>query len=114
MIPTALALPVLAGLLAGAALLAWQGAPWSLAAGTALAAGAPLTFMLWNLRSPGRLENHPLGISILSGLGCVAAMIATQRFGDRHEWALYAALAGLIVWMLWQRAQRSRPQSPRS
>lgn len=114
MIATTLALPALALVLAGAAFLAWQGAPWSLAAGVGLAAGAPLAYILAHLRSPAALEGHPLVISILSGLGCVAVMIALQRFGSGHEWALHAAAAALIVWMLWQRARRNRTRPPQS
>jgi hypothetical protein len=33
-------------------------------------------------------------------------MVAETRFGPNHGWALFVALAALVVWMLWQRGQR--------
>ncbi len=71
-----------------------------------LAAGAPLGFVLWHRFSTTPLTAHPLSVSVASGLGCVAVMVAETRFGPNHGWALFVALAALVVWMLWQRGQR--------
>ena len=108
MISTRVAIPALAALLAGALLLAWQQAHWAFVAGTALSAGAPLGFVLSHHFSATPLTAHPLSVSIASGLGCVAVMVAETRFGPDHRWALLVALAALVVWMLWQREQRGR------
>lgn len=113
MIVTQLTIVGLAALLAGPAVAWWQGAPWPYVLGPVLAAGAPLIFVALRLRSPARLDHHPLVVSILSGLGCVIAMTGVQRFGTAHAWTLYAAAASLAVWMLWQRQARRR-HSPRS
>lgn len=114
MIPSGLAIPALAGLLAGAFVLIWQDAAWPFVAGTALAAGVPLAFMLGRFRSQAALNEHSLVVSILSGLGCVTVMFAIQRFGPDHDWSLIAALAALIIWVLWQRGQRQRSRPPDS
>jgi hypothetical protein len=106
LISTRIAIPALAALLAGALLLAWQQAHWAFVAGTILAAGAPLGFVLWHRFSTTPLTAHPLSVSIASGFGCVAVMVAETRFGPDHSWALFVALAALAVWMLWQREQR--------
>jgi hypothetical protein len=114
LIPTGLAAAALAALLAGACVLLWQGAPWLFVAGAALASGAPLVFVLDQLRAARSLEGHPLVVSILSGLGCVLVMIASQRFGAGHDWALYLAVAALSIWMIWQRGQRRKQEPPRT
>lgn len=112
MISTKLTLVALAALLAGATAALWQGAAWPFVIGPGLAAGAPLFFVALHLRTERSLGHHPITVSVLSGLGCVIAMIGIQRFGDEYAWTLYTALASLIVWMLWQRDQRRRPPSP--
>lgn len=114
MIRTGLAIPALAGLLAGAFFLIWQGAPWAFVAGTALATGAPLVFILGRRRSRERLNEHPLIVSIVSGLGCVTVMVASQRFGSDHDWSLFVAVTALVIWLLWQRGQRRTSLPPES
>lgn len=104
--PTPVAIAALAAVLAGAATALAQGAPWQYPTGAALAAAAPLAFILLRHRSGQPLGGHPVTISVLSGLGCVTVMIARQRFGPGHEWTLWLALAALLVWMLWQRGRR--------
>jgi peptidoglycan/LPS O-acetylase OafA/YrhL len=106
LISTRISILALAASLAGALLLAWQQAHWSFVAGTALSAGAPLAFVLRHRFSSVPLTAHPLSVSVASGLGCVAVMVAETRFGPNHGWALFVALAALVVWMLWQRGQR--------
>lgn len=110
--PTPVAISALAALLAGALFPAWQGAPWAAITGAAIAAGAPLLFLLAFQRRPVRLDGHPLIISIISGLGCVVVMIAETRFGPTRGWPLIVSLLALAVWMVWQRRQRreSRPR----
>ncbi|RFF32847.1 hypothetical protein [Wenzhouxiangella sediminis] len=114
MISTRIAIPALAAVLAGAFLLAWQQAHWSFVAGTALSAGAPLAFVLRQRFSAAPLTAHPLVVSIASGLGCVAVMVAETRFGPDHRWALFIALGALVIWMLWQRGQRGRSRAHRN
>lgn len=106
MIATRPAIAALTTVLVGAAVALVQGAPWPVPAGAALAAVAPLIFILVHRRSAGPLSGHPVAISILSGLGCVTVMVAGQRFGSDHVWTLWLALSALVVWMLWQRGQR--------
>lgn len=80
------------------------------ALGLALAAAAPLGFMIRHWNRPGSGLEHPVAISALSGFGCVMIMIAIQRFGQQYQWVLLAGLAGLIAWMAWQRwVWRSTP-----
>lgn len=112
MIPTPLTLVALAALTAGAIAALWQGAAWPFVIGPGLAAGAPLVFVAVRLRTQRALDHHPITVSVLSGLGCVIAMVGSLRFGDQHAWTLYTALASLIIWMLWQRDQRRHPPSP--
>lgn len=106
MIPTLPAIAALTAVLVGAGIALAQGAPWQFPAGTALAALAPLAFIVVHRRSTRPLSSHPVAVSTLSGLGCVTVMIAAQRFGPGHGWMLWLALSALIVWMLWQRGQR--------
>lgn len=114
MIATPLTLAALATLLAGAVWLWTVGAHWAFVAGTGLAAGAPLAFMIGHLRNRKPMNEHPLLISILSGLGCVTDMIAIQRFGSDHEWALFASVGALALWTLWQRRERTRFRPPQA
>ena len=107
LIPTRLAIAALTAVLVGAGVALAQGAPWQFPAGTTLAALAPLAFILVHRRSTRPLSSHPVAISILSGLGCVTVMVAAQRFGPDREWMVWLALSALIVWMLWQRGQRT-------
>lgn len=104
--PTKLAGPALVLLLAGAGLAAWGPAAWPHPAGLAIAAGAPLGFILRHGFRPIALHHHPVTISCLSGLGCVVVMTGTQRFGPEPAWTLPAALSALVIWTLWQRRQR--------
>lgn len=113
MISTRLAIPVLGAVLAGATVAGLQGAAWPSWAGAALAAGAPLAFILIRAGAETALTEHPLIISIGSGLGCVSVMIGQQRFGPDQGWILPGAVAALIVWMLWQRGQRDRATASR-
>ena len=69
-------------------------------AGLTLAAFAPLAFFLkaFIFRSP-RTPRHPVGFSILGGLGLVLTMAMSYRFGqaagDLHIWAGVTLLAWL-------------------
>ncbi len=107
MIPTPAALAALTVVLVGAGIALAQDAPWQFAAGAALAALAPLVFILAHHRSTRPLSGHPVTVSVLSGLGCVTVMVADRRFAPGHEWMLWLALSALVVWMLWQRGQRN-------
>jgi len=109
--PTPLAVLALAAALAGALIAALQGAPWLCWAGLVLAAGPPLAFILRHARSDRAIEEHPVAVSIASGLGCVMGMVAVQRFGPDYDWTLLACLAALVVWMLWQRSRRRSSRS---
>ncbi|MFP4276108.1 MAG: hypothetical protein ACLFQ2_01665 [Wenzhouxiangella sp.] len=75
--------------------------PGMIPAGLLLAAGAPLAFLLRPPRRPRR--QHPVMISVLSGLGCAVIMVGIQRHGDQYQWALVTALMVLIGWVLYQR-----------
>jgi hypothetical protein len=107
--PATLAVPALALLLAGGGLAAWGQAAWPHPAGLAVAAGAPLLFILQHGARRQTLHHHPVTVSCLSGLGCVIVMIGQQRFGPEPGWTLPAALGALAIWVLWQRRQR-RPE----
>ena len=92
---TLAAIILLSGLLAAAALPLLGAAPWLFPAGMALA-------------------EHPLSVSILSGLGCVLTMIGLQRYGSEYQWTAFCSLAALVTWMLWQHATRRRTLKSRS
>lgn len=104
--PSIIAVPALAFLLAGAGLAVWTQAAWPHPVGLAIASGAPLLYVLNHGRRHDRLPRHPVAVSCLSGLGCVIVMVGQQRFGPNPGWTLPAALAALVIWMLWQRRQR--------
>lgn len=112
-IPTPIAIAALAVLLAGAFLPAWQGGYWTATIGAAVAAGAPLAFLLISGPRPVELDRHPLSISIVSGLGCVLVMAAETRFGPAHGQPLLVAVLALATWLLWQRGQRQGPRQRR-
>src|SRR5699024_7724339 len=99
-----------AALLAGAFVPAWSDGSWTATAGAALAAAAPLVFLLAFRRRRGSLNGHPLIVSVLSGLGCVVVMVAETRAGPAPGGPLFLSLFALAVWMLWQRGQRSRSE----
>lgn len=106
---------LLSGLLAAATLPLLGAAPWLFPAGMALAAVAPLIFIAWHVLTAGPgLSEHPLPVSILSGLGCVLTMIGLQRHGSEYQWTAFCSLAALVTWMLWQRATRLRTLKSRS
>jgi len=108
--PTSVAIAALTTALASAAIAAYSGVTWPLWVGPALAAGAPLAFIALHGRSGEGLAQHPLLVSIASGLGCVVVMFAEQRFGAVGPWMLPAAAGSLIVWVLWQRGRRNPAQ----
>lgn len=107
-----LTLACLAGLgLAG--MLFAQGHSWLFWLGLALAASAPLGFVLLG-RHKQPAHGHPVMVSVLLGLGCVFTLVGVQRFGDNFQWVTGTTLALLIVWMLYQRyhlRQQRRPLS---
>lgn len=112
---TLAAIILLSGLLAAAALPLLGAAPWLFPAGMALAAAAPLFFVTRHvLTSEPGLGEHPLSVSILSGLGCVLTMIGLQRYGSEYQWTAFCSLAALVTWMLWQHATRRRTLKSRS
>jgi len=91
-------------LLAALALIALYGftlsVPFSAPAGLLLASAAPLTFFIWLMSArPARTEEHPVIVSVLSGLGAVMAMMAVYRFGDSHQPFLVGAVLALAGWM---------------
>lgn len=107
--PKSITIAALSALLAGAFFSAWQGAHWAATVGAAIAAGAPLVFLLFLRGGPLRLDGHPLAVSIISGFGCVLVMTAETRFGPTGGKPLLVSLLALAVWMLWQRGHRKRP-----
>ncbi|HSH28179.1 MAG TPA: hypothetical protein VK972_10515 [Wenzhouxiangella sp.] len=109
-IPTPAAIAILALLLAGAFLPAWQGGHWMATVGAVIAAGTPLAFLLVSRPRPVELDRHPLSISIVSGLGCVLVMIAETRFGPARGQPLLVAVLALATWLLWRRRQRRGPR----
>ena len=77
---------------------------WSWA-GLFLAAGAPSAFFSWVfITRPPRTAAHPLGISIISGLGLAITMTMSWRYGDAaglvHLWA-GLAFVSWIMFLRW-------------
>ena len=73
--------------------------------GMALAALGPLAFLAWVfIRKPARTAHHPVGYSIISGLGLAMTMAMSWRHGDAagmiHIWA-GLALVSWIVYLRW-------------
>jgi len=82
--------------------------PWLLGAGLALAAGAPLAFMLrHHLAGTATGQSgsrfHPVGTSAASGLGCVIVMAGVYRYGEARQWLLALSVCALVLWMVWQK-----------
>ncbi len=79
--------------------------------GLALAASPPLLFLLAQRRIHGNSRDHPILVSVLSGLGCVMTMVGSQRFGEQHQWIVALALLSLVTWVAYQRwiLRASRP-----
>ena len=72
--------------------------------GMALAAFGPVAFFAWVfITKPARTNQHPLGISLISGLGLAITMLMSWRYGDAagivHIWT------GLIFisWIMYLR-----------
>lgn len=79
-----------------------QGQAWHFWLGLALAAGAPLVFVvLGQHRRPA--TGHPVFVSVALGLGSVFTLVGVQRFGDQFRWITVVALLLLVAWMLYQR-----------
>jgi peroxiredoxin/multidrug transporter EmrE-like cation transporter len=80
--------------------------------GMALAMLGPLAFFGWVfLSKPARTHRHPVGFSILSGLGLALTMAMSWRFGEAagsiHIWA-GLALVCWMVYLLWYSPFRNR------
>lgn len=107
------ALIALTALLASAAWSALGPAPWLFPAGLAVAALAPLIYIGAYLTTARTgLNTHPVLVSITSALGCIGTMFGVQRFGESEQWTVWAALAALIIWALWQRRERQHRHGP--
>ncbi len=92
-----------------------DGRPALLGFGLGLSAAAPLVFLLHQKVRPSPDRYHPVLVSVLSGFGCVMAMVGVHRFGDQHQWILGLALAALAGWMIYQRwfwRRLEKPPSP--
>ncbi|TVQ29841.1 MAG: hypothetical protein EA370_14460 [Wenzhouxiangella sp.] len=97
---------LLAALVAASILAGWllmTPRPAMLGLGLGLASGAPLLFLLYQAARPRPVQQHPVMVSVLSGLGCVVVMVAVQRFGEHHQWVLLPGLGALGSWMAYQR-----------
>ncbi len=97
--------------LAGLGLAGWlfaQSQPWLFSAGLALAAAAPLGFLLMGGHNQ-EVQGHPVLVSVLLGLGCVFTLVGVQRFGDTFRWVTGLALLLLAGWMLYQRYYLRQP-----
>jgi peroxiredoxin len=80
--------------------------------GLALAAGAPAAFFSWVfLTKPARTAVHPLGVSIVSGLGLAVTMAISSRFNEAagivHYWSGLAFI-GWIVFLRWYSPFKNR------
>ena len=80
--------------------------------GMALAAMGPLAFFAWVfIRKPARTVQHPLGYTIISGLGLAVTMAMSWRHGDAagiiHIWS-GLALVSWIVYLRWYSPFRGR------
>ena len=100
-----------------AALGAWRlfdGGPAAWAGlGLLLAGGAPAAFIAWDRwKKPQRDERHPVGISVLCGIGVCIAMVVAWRWGERHEPNLMLAGSALIAWFAWVRWVQRAPGAP--
>ncbi len=76
--------------------------------GMILAAAPPLAYLVANGTGPRHPEapRHPVGISVLSGLGCVLAMVAVYRFGDDFRYGVMACLVAISLWLVYVRFYR--------
>lgn len=109
---TIAALIALTALLASAVWSALGPAPWLFPAGLALAALAPLVYIAAHLvAARTELGAHPVLVSITSAVGCVGTMFGVQRFGENEQWTVWAALAALVIWTVWQRRERQHSHS---
>jgi len=90
--------------------------PWAAPAGMFLAAVAPLTFFIWLASArPARTEDHPVIVSVLSGLGAVVSMMAVYRYGDDLQPYLIGgvvALAGWLAYVTWYSRQPAPVGAP--
>jgi peroxiredoxin len=78
-----------------------MGPAWSWS-GLALAALGPLAFFAWIFATkPARTDRHPVGYSIVSGLGLAITMAMAWRHGEAagivHVWAALI----LVCWMIY-------------
>ncbi|MDT8408777.1 MAG: peroxiredoxin family protein [Wenzhouxiangellaceae bacterium] len=105
-------LAVLAALVVVAIYGLTQPLPWTAPAGLLLAAAAPLTFFIWLASArPARTHEHPVAVSMLSGLGAVIAMTAMYRYGDAYRWYLGGSIVALAGWMAYVNWYSRQPEA---
>ena len=80
--------------------------------GMALAALGPLAFFGWIfVTGPARTAHHPVGYSIVTGLGLAITMTMSWRYGEAaglvHVWT-GLVLIGWVIYLLWYSTFRNR------